>query len=99
MADHAGVVRVNRFYPAAGKEKAVADGLKTIRDRANAAEGCFGAQVSRSQEDPAVLVVVSRWVDQAALERFRAEPGIVAEQERIRAMLTGPHRPEHLVPI
>ncbi len=98
MADHARLVRVNRFRPAAGKEKEVVDGLKKMRERAAAAEGCFGAQVSRSREDPEVLVFISRWADEAALERFRADPWFVPEQARLRALLSEAHH-EHLIPI
>ncbi len=99
MADHATVVRVARFRPTPGRENELTTALRNLRDAADTHPGCFGAQVCRSQEDRGLLVLISRWADGAALERFRASPAVVTGLERVQELLAEPIKAEHFTPV
>lgn len=99
MADHATVVRVARFRPSPGKEDDVMTALRNLRDAADAHPGCFGAQVCRSQEDSGVLVIISRWADRVALERFLASSAVVTGTDRVRELVAEAISAEHFAPV
>jgi quinol monooxygenase YgiN len=99
MADHATVVRVARFRPTPGKEDDLLTVLRNLRDAADAHPSCFGAQVCSSQEDSGLLVVISRWADRVAVERFRALPTVVTGVERAKELVAEPSSAEHFMPI
>lgn len=99
MADHATVIDVERFWPAGGKAGELLIDLQRVRDLADHAPGCFGAQVCRSQEDPEILVLISRWKDDAAVERFGSSPDLRAALARVDPLLARARQVEHFRPL
>jgi quinol monooxygenase YgiN len=99
MADHATVVDVERFWPADGKAGEVLIELRRVRDLTDHAPGCFGAQVCRSQEDPEILVLISRWKDDATAEQFGRSPDLRAALARVDSLLARPRQAEHFRPL
>lgn len=71
--EHASVVRVARFRPASGKREALLNRLQGGVDGIRQRDGCFGAQICGMREDADLIVVISRWASQAALEKFLTE--------------------------
>ena len=70
---HAVVLDVSRYRPAAGNRDEVLAEVKKLVDRAARADGCYGAQVCLSSSDRDALIAVSRWKSRAALEKFSSE--------------------------
>jgi quinol monooxygenase YgiN len=70
MAEHANVVRVVRFRPAAGRRDELVNRLQIGVQGIRQMEGCFGAQICAVREEPDVIVAISRWASQAALDQF-----------------------------
>lgn len=99
MAEHAVVVDVSRYHAAAGKREELLAGMKRIADQAAASDGCFGAQACASDQEPDVLVAVSRWRSSAALDAFASGAASTAERERLTALLDRPAQHEHLTPL
>ena len=95
MAEHANVVRVARFRPAPGRQEELVNrleaGVEGIRQR----DGCFGAQICTLTEDPAVVAVISRWANQAALDQFLSET--TAQRAEAAALVTEPPTTETFV--
>src|SRR5688572_5698226 len=95
MAEHASVVRVTRFQPAAGKRdelKAELEGsLGTIR----AMDGCFGIQLCSVRESPDEVVAISRWASQGALEPLNQLAS--SRMSQITPLVTGQPRTEHFI--
>ena len=90
MSDHAGLVRVGRFRPAAGKRDDVAAVLGEMAATARRADGCFGAQVTISNRDHESIVLVSRWQSRGALDRFGTTSEFEAVRSRLQPLLEGP---------
>jgi quinol monooxygenase YgiN len=99
MTDHATVIEVERFAPADGKAGELLIDLKGVRDLADHAPGCFGAQVCRSQEDPEVLVLIARWRDDAAVEQFGRSPELRAALATVDTLLARARQSEHFRPL
>ena len=96
MAEHAVVIDISRYYPASGKRDEL---LSAMRQQAVAAcdfEGCFGAQVCASDRDEQVLVAISRWASQQALDAFANSSTFVSEREGLISLLARPSEHEHL---
>jgi quinol monooxygenase YgiN len=70
MEQHAVVVEVSRYRPAAGKRDEMLTQMKKLAERASRADGCFGAQVCVSSSDKDSLIAVSRWKSRASLDEF-----------------------------
>ena len=83
--EHASIVRVARFRPAAGQRDALLSRLRGGVDGIRQRDGCFGAQICSVREEPDTIVVVSRWSNQAALDTFLSE---TADQRAGAAALT-----------
>jgi len=94
MNDHAGVVRVVRHYPAAGRRDEVAGVLKAAAEAARNATGCFGAQVAGSDKDEDQLVLISRWESREAMERFHSQPEFTGLQRMLESSLVDPPEAE-----
>ncbi len=96
MAEHASVIRLLRFQPAAGKRdeliRRLEEGVQDIRKR----EGCFGAQICQVRETPGVIVAVSRWASQAAVDLFLQDSA--AQRAELGSLLAAPAEAEHLIP-
>ena len=99
MPEHAVVVDVSRYHAAPGKREELLAAMKRIADQAAASDGCFGAQACASNQEPEVLVAVSRWNSTAALDAFASGAAATAERERLTALLDRPPRHEHLTPL
>ena len=72
MAEHAGLIQVTTFRPAAGRRDEVQALCARAQERASAADGCFGAQTCTVDEDPDAVAAISRWRDRRSLEAFQA---------------------------
>jgi quinol monooxygenase YgiN len=99
MDEHAVVLDVSRYRPADGKRDQMLAEMKRIAERANEADGCFGAQVCTSNTDSGTLVAVSRWKSRQALEKFSSEVATMASQEKLTDLLGGRAQHEHLTPV
>jgi quinol monooxygenase YgiN len=97
MAEHANVVRMARFRPASGRREELVNRLQSGVDAIRQRDGCFGAQICTVLEDPDLVVVLSRWADQSALDRFLSD---TTDQRRQAAALSaGPPTTETFVSI
>ena len=99
MEQHAVVLDVSRYRPADGKRDEMLAEMKKIADRANAADGCFGAQVCISSSDKDAIVAVSRWKARAALETFAKEVEAMGSRAQLTQLLNGRAEHENLTPI
>jgi quinol monooxygenase YgiN len=99
MAEHAAVLDVSRYRPAAGRRDDLVAGMRRLAAQAARAEGCFGAQVCISSRDQEALVAVSRWRSAEALETFAATAASIAERERLTDLVAGAADHEHLTPL
>lgn len=99
MAEHAAVVNVSRYRPAAGKRQDLLSAMKRMADRASKANGCFGAQACESDRDREDLIAVSRWESSQALQAFANTAEAAAEQEHLKGLLAGPAQRENLRPV
>jgi quinol monooxygenase YgiN len=97
MAEHASIVRLTRFQPASGKRdeliRRLEDGAEGIRQL----EGCFGAQICTVRESPDVIVAISRWASQAAVDDFLRTTE--AQRADIARLAASPPSSEHLVSV
>ena len=75
MTEHAGLIQVTTFQPAAGRRDEVLALCAEAQERATAADGCFGAQTCTVDQDPDAVVAISRWRDRHSLEAFQAAEG------------------------
>ena len=96
MTERAAIIDVSRYHSAPGQREALLDVMRRMASKAAAAEGCFGAQVCESDQDPEALAAVSRWASRAAMEAFASSPAFVEERERFSALLARPSEHEHL---
>jgi quinol monooxygenase YgiN len=95
MAEHANVVRMARFRPASGRREELVDRLQSGVDAIRQRDGCFGAQICTVREDPDVVVVLSRWANQAALDQFLSET--TAQRSEAAALTREPPTTETFV--
>ena len=97
MAEHASIVRLTRFQPASGKRdeliRRLVDGAEGIREL----EGCFGAQICTVRENPDVVVAVSRWASQAAVDNFLRTTE--AQRAEVAKLTATPPSVEHLISV
>ena len=99
MEQHAVVVDVSRYRPAAGKRDEMIAEMKRIAARAAEADGCFGAQVCMSSSDKDSLIAVSRWRSRDSLEKFSADVQAMASRDKLMQLLDGRAQHEHLTPV
>ena len=99
MADHATLVSVVTMRPADGREEELVRLLKEQAGRAADIDGCFGAQVCRSREDPGSITVISRWRDAAAADAYADRPEYEQARSAAEPLLTGQAHTETLTPI
>ena len=95
MAEHASVVDVSRYYPAAGKREELLAAMRRLATAAAGSNGCFGAQICASDRDAEALVAISRWASPADLEAFANEPAFVADRDALSNLLGRPAEREH----
>lgn len=96
MTEHAAVVNVSRYRPAAGKREDLVKAMHRMAERARQAKGCFGAQACTSDGDRNSLVAVSRWENPQALDAFSSTAASTAEHEHLKGLLAGPVKRENL---
>ena len=94
--DHATVIRVTHFQPLPGKRDEVLTRMMPTVETMRSVEGCFGVRVCDVRESPALIAVVSRWADQAALDEV-INAGTF-NTNILSDVLTGPPTSEHLIP-
>ena len=97
MAEHASVIRVAHFSVAADKRDQLVSKLEPIAEQIRQMEGCFGMQICRVRDSADEVAAVSRWANQAALDKM-TQSGVQNNPE-IRGMLSGDPRVEHFEPI
>jgi quinol monooxygenase YgiN len=97
VAEHASVIRVAHFRAAAGQRDQLVAKLEPIAEQIRNMEGCFGMQICRVRESPDEVAAVSRWANQAALDKM-TQSGITNNAE-VRAMVSGDPRVEHFEPL
>jgi quinol monooxygenase YgiN len=97
MAEHANVVRLTRFQPAAGKRDELIRRLEEGAEGIRQMEGCFGAQICTSREQPEVIVAISRWASQAAVDQFLRESE--AQRAEVARLAGAPPSSEHLTSV
>lgn len=73
MNEHARTVRIATFTAAPGHFDELAAAARTNATDAAAADGCFGAQVLRPEDQSEVVTVISRWRDRDCLDKFLGE--------------------------
>jgi quinol monooxygenase YgiN len=95
--NHARVIRVARFQPLPGKHDELITRIKPGVEAMRTGDGCFGVQVCNVREAAGIVVVVSRWANQAALDVI-LNAGIL-NQNTIKDLVTGPPSIEHYVPV
>jgi quinol monooxygenase YgiN len=94
VAEHANVVRITRFRPAAGKRDELLQRLENGAQQMRDMEGCFGSQVCESREFPDEIVAISRWASQSAVDQFLR--GTAAQRSEVAQLAAGPPTSEHL---
>ena len=67
---------VTYTFPADRADEAIAM-LRELRAASLDEPGCLGYEISRSVDDPCVVVLYEKWLDQMALDRHYAEPHFV----------------------
>jgi len=97
VAEHATVIRVIRFKPAAGKRDELASFLQRGAEQIRQMDGCFGVQICSVREAPDEVASISRWASQSALDEFLR----ATESQRgdLNALASAPPVTEHLTPI
>jgi quinol monooxygenase YgiN len=81
---------IARFHAREGKEEAVADAMRDMRDPVRAEAGCLGIECYRSIRDPRLFYVHSRWVDEAAFDLHASLPHTVRFLERVLPLIDHP---------
>jgi heme-degrading monooxygenase HmoA len=97
VAEHANVVRVTHFQPAAGKRDELGARLENLAGSIRSMDGCFGMQVCAVQESPEELAVISRWASQGALDQLTNFLSTNAAD--VMQLVSGPARTEHFKPL
>lgn len=99
MVEHAVVINVSRYRPAAGQREELLAGMRRIAELAALQEDCYGAQACTSSRDPDTLIAVSRWKSEEALNAFSTAAASTAEQDRLTGLLDRPPDHENLIPL
>jgi quinol monooxygenase YgiN len=97
MAEHASVVRLSRFQPAAGKRDELIRVLEEGAEGIRKLDGCFGAQICTVRGTPDVIVAISRWASQSAVDKFVEDSA--AERAGLGPLVAAPPVSEHLIPV
>ncbi len=95
MAEHAQIIRLARYRPDPGQRDNLIAQLQQQVDAMRSLNGLFGAQVCRVQEDPELVVVVSRWENEVAM-RGQGQPQ-VASRLQAAAQVAERAETEHLI--
>jgi quinol monooxygenase YgiN len=97
VAEHASVIRVIRFTPAAGKRDELVSRLEQGAEQIRQMDGCFGIQICTLREAPDTVASISRWASESALDAFlqASEP----QRGSLNALASAAPVIEHLTPI
>jgi len=79
-----------RFHARPGDEGAVEDALRTVVGPSREEAGCLSIQAFRSDRDPRLFYIHSRWVDEAAFDHHASLPHTVRFIERVQALIDHP---------
>lgn len=95
MAEHATVIRVTHFQPLPAKLDELVGRLQSGVATIRSTDGCFGVQLCNVRETPGVVVVVSRWASQAALDVILKSGTL--DTNAIKDLIAAPPTSEHLL--
>ncbi len=76
-----------RFHGLEGQEDAVAAALREVVGPTREEPGCREIEAYRSDIDPLLFYIHSRWIDEAAFERHAGLPHTVRFIERVRKLI------------
>jgi (4S)-4-hydroxy-5-phosphonooxypentane-2,3-dione isomerase len=76
-----------RFHAREGQDEAVAAALRGVTAPTSAEAGCLAIQAFRSERDPRLFYIHSRWKDAAAFEHHAELPHTVRFLERVRPLI------------
>ena len=79
-----------RFHARPGNEASVAEALLDVLVPTREEPGCLSIQAFRSNRDPQLFYIHSRWKDEAAFEQHAGLPHTVRFIERVAPLLTHP---------
>ena len=79
-----------RFHARPGNEGALADTLLAVSAPTREEPGCLGHHVFRSNRDPQLFYIHSRWRDEAAFERHISLPHTVRFVEQVEPLIDHP---------
>jgi quinol monooxygenase YgiN len=97
MAEHASIVRLTRFRAAPGRRDDLLRRLQEGAEGIRQMEGCFGAQICTVREAPDVIVAISRWASQAAVDQFLESTS--TERAEVASLAAAPPLSEHLAAV
>lgn len=86
MSERAGYVVVDVWRAKPGKREAVDNVLRDCAERFRQAEGVVSVDYTRLEGQPDMYLVVFRYVDQAARERFTASDDLVSTMSTLRQL-------------
>jgi quinol monooxygenase YgiN len=94
LKQHAGWIRINRLHPAPGARDQLVALLRQLAQTTAEAEGCYGAQVCDSVEDPNIIVAIARWRDRLSFESFAGQ-SLGGMRDSLAPLLAEPIKAEH----
>jgi quinol monooxygenase YgiN len=95
MAEHARVIRMTRYIPAAGKRADLLEALEEVAELVRTVEDCYGVQLCDVSEDPTPLVVISRWHSAEAIGKLPADQVLA----RVKDLVESAPLTEHYTPL
>jgi quinol monooxygenase YgiN len=95
MAEHAQIIRLVRYHPDPGQRDNLLAQLQQQVEAMRSLSGLYGVQVCRVQEDPDVLLVISRWENEAAMRALGQAQ--LASKIQAAAQLAERAETEHLI--
>ena len=79
-----------KFHAHAGLEGPLLKALLTVSAATRKEQGCLAHQVFRSNRDPRLFYIHSRWVDEAAFERHIGLPHTMRFTEEVEPLIDHP---------
>lgn len=95
MPEHANIVRVATVHSQPGREAELIEVARRHAQRLSQREGCFGAQVARSDKRPETISVISRWRDEGALNAYYQSSEFIEERNEALPLVTDERMVEH----
>ncbi len=99
MSEHAKVVRVATVRPQTGREAELIEVARRQAELLSSLDGCFGAQVCRSDRNPESITVISRWRDQPSLDAYYGSGDFMRARNEALQLVTEQRSVEHYTSI